>query len=78
MSDSPHFIKLPRTIVVDEDVGSEERENKKAQVPAWPSQTYGFLSLGQVGYESFLSLQPNTHRTITSVTTQTPQHIDFL
>lgn len=33
MSDSPHFIKLPRTIIVDEDVGSEERENKKAQVP---------------------------------------------
>lgn len=34
MSDSPHFINLPRTIIVDEEVGSEERENKKAQVPA--------------------------------------------
>lgn len=80
MSDSPHFIKLPRTIVVDEDVGSEERENKKAQVPALAISDVRFPFSGASGLRIFsqVTSQPNTHRTITSVTTQTPQHIDFL
>ena len=54
MSDSPHFIKLPRTIIVDEDVGSEERENKKAQVPPLAISD---ASLGPHSVEIWLKLE---------------------
>lgn len=49
MSDSPHFIKLPRTIIVDEEVGSEERENKKAQVPVLAISDVWFPLSGSSG-----------------------------
>lgn len=80
MSDSPHFIKLPRTILVDEEVGSEERETKKAQVSIMAVSDVWFPFPGAGGLHIFIRVpsQPNTDRTNTSVRTQTPQQIDFL